>query len=76
MVVRIFVPGLEETLLDELKNILDKNVGECPVYFELETPHAYRVVTQSAEVKGVLPSDELTKTIESLLGEDSVDMEY
>ena len=76
MVVRIFVPGLEETLLDELKDILDKNAGECPVYFELETPHAYRVVMQSAEVKGVLPSDELTKTIESLLGEDSVDMEY
>jgi DNA polymerase-3 subunit alpha len=59
-----------------LKDILDKNAGECPVYFELETPHAYRVVMQSAEVKGVLPSDELTKTIESLLGEDSVDMEY
>jgi DNA polymerase-3 subunit alpha len=59
-----------------LKDILDKNAGECPVYFELETPHAYRVVMQSAEVKGVLPSDELMKTMESLLGEDSVEMEY
>jgi len=76
MVIRIFVPGLEETLLNELKDILEKNVGECPIYFELETPHAYRVVAQSAEVKGVLPSDELTKMIETLLGEDSVCIEY
>ena len=33
MVIRIFVPGLEEPLLDELKDILDKHAGECPVLF-------------------------------------------
>jgi DNA polymerase-3 subunit alpha len=76
MVVRIFVPGLEETLLLELKNILEKNAGECPIYFELETPHAYRLVAQSIDVKAVLPSEELTKSIENLLGEESVYIEY
>jgi DNA polymerase-3 subunit alpha len=76
MVIRIFMPGLETAILDELKDILDKDAGECPVYFELVTPHAFRVVTQSAEVKTVLPSDELTKTIERLLGEEAVSIEY
>ena len=76
MVVRIFVPGMEESILRDLKEVLDKNAGECPVFFELETPHAYRLVAQSAEVKGVLPSEELTKTIQNLLGENSVYIEY
>jgi len=76
MVIRVFIPGLEETILDEVKDVLAKHPGECPVFFELETPHAYRVVAQSVEVDGVLPSEELTKTIESLLGEEAVYVEY
>jgi DNA polymerase-3 subunit alpha len=76
MVIRVFIPGLEETILDEVKDVLAKHPGECPVYFELETPHAYRVVAQSVEVDGVLPSEELTKTVESLLGEEAVYVEY
>ncbi|MCX6564612.1 MAG: DNA polymerase III subunit alpha [Candidatus Aminicenantes bacterium] len=76
MVIRVFVPGLEESLLDELKDVLEKHAGECPVVFELETPHAFRVIAQSAEVGGVLPSDELTRTVESLLGEEAVHVEY
>jgi DNA polymerase-3 subunit alpha len=76
MVVRIFVPGMEESTLRDLKEILDKNAGECPLFFELETPHAFRLVAESVEVKGVLPSEELTKTIQNLLGEDSVYIEY
>jgi DNA polymerase-3 subunit alpha len=76
MVIRVFIPGLEETILDEVKDVLARHPGECPVFFELETPHAYRVVAQSVEVDGVLPSEELTKTIKSLLGEEAVYVEY
>jgi DNA polymerase III subunit alpha len=76
IVIRIFVPGLEDSLLAELRDILERNVGECPVFFELEIPHAYRVITQSVDVKGVCPSAELTKTLAGLLGEESVYIEY
>jgi DNA polymerase-3 subunit alpha len=76
VVIRIFVPGLEETVLDSLRDILEKHPGECPVVFELETPHVSRVVTQSVEVKGVAPSDAMAKAIEDVLGEDSVIIEY
>jgi DNA polymerase-3 subunit alpha len=76
VVIRVFVPGLEESLLDELKDVLEKHAGECPVVFELETPQAFRVLAQSAEVGGVLPSNELTRAVESLLGEEAVHEEY
>ncbi|MGB8951860.1 MAG: DNA polymerase III subunit alpha [Candidatus Aminicenantales bacterium] len=76
MVLRIFLPGLEESIIKELKTVLEKHSGECPVIFELETPHSYRVLAQSVSVKGVLPSEELTKNIQNLLGEDSVFIEY
>jgi DNA polymerase-3 subunit alpha len=76
LVVRIFLPGLEEATLAELKTILAGYEGRCPVEFELVTPHSYRLTAQSAEVQKVTPSEELVKKIESLLGEDSVVVEY
>ena len=48
VVVRIFLPGLEESTLAELKTLLDGYEGRCPVVFELETPHSYKLVAQSA----------------------------
>jgi DNA polymerase-3 subunit alpha len=76
VILRIFLPGLEESVFEELKEMLDKNPGKCPVIFELETPHSYRMVAQSIEIQGISPSDDLTKHIESLLGEGSVLIEY
>jgi DNA polymerase-3 subunit alpha len=76
VVVRIFLPGLEEATLAELKTVLDSHEGRCPVYFELETPHAYKVVARSAEVQRVAPTEALIKKIEALLGENSVSVDY
>ena len=75
-ILRVFLPGLEESVIRELKELLEKNAGECPVFFELETPHSYRVLAQSIEVRGVFPSEELTRGVEQLLGENSVFVEY
>jgi len=76
VVVRIFLPGLEDATLSELKAILDGHEGKCPVYFELETPRSYRLVAQSAEVQRVTPSEDLIKKVEALLGENSVSVDY
>jgi DNA polymerase-3 subunit alpha len=76
VVLRIFLPGIEETVFDELKTILEKYKGQCPVFFELEAPHSYRMVCQSREIQGVIPSEELIKDIENVLGEKSVYIEY
>jgi DNA polymerase-3 subunit alpha len=76
VILRIFLPGLEQSVVQELKELLEKNPGQCPVFFELETPHSYRVVAQSLEVRGVVPSEDLSRSVERLLGEDSVLIEY
>jgi DNA polymerase-3 subunit alpha len=76
VILSIFLPGLEESVFADLKEMLDKHPGDCPVLFELETPHSYRMIAQSIEVQGVAPSEDLTKSIESLLGEGSVLIEY
>jgi hypothetical protein len=76
MIVRIFLPGLEDSVLAELRSLLDKYEGRCPVFFELETPHAFKMLAQSAEVPSVTPTEELRKRIESLLGENSVHIDY
>jgi len=76
VVLRVFLPGIEESVFKELKEILEKSSGECPVLFELETPHSYRLMLQSVNVQGISPSEKLTAQIESLLGEDSIFIEY
>jgi DNA polymerase-3 subunit alpha len=76
VVLRIFLPGIEESVFEELKDMLDQNRGDCPVFFELETPHSYRMVVQAGEISGIALSEDLTRKIESLLGEDSVFIEY
>ena len=76
VVLRIFLPGIEESVFEELRSILDQNRGDCPVFFELETPHSYRMVVEAGEIAGVSLSEDLTRKIESLLGEDSVFIEY
>jgi len=76
VILRIFLPGIEESIFEELRGILEKNPGGCPVLFELETPHSYRMVAQSSEITSVSPSEELTRAIKNLLGEDSILIEY
>ena len=76
VVLKIFLPGLEDTIFTELKTILAKHEGGCPVLFDLQTPHSYRMVVQSIEAQSVKPSEEFIRNIENLLGEDSVLIEY
>jgi len=74
--IRVFLPGIEDSIFEELKAILAGFYGPCPVFFELETPHAYRVLVQSVDIPGVAPSEELVKQVENVLGEKSVVIEY
>jgi len=63
-------------LLEELKSLLAANRGQCPVYFELEKPLAFRLLVQSAEEEKVKPSTKLRQQVENLLGENSFYVDY
>jgi len=76
LVLRIHLPAMEESLFKDLKQVLKLWPGECPVLFELETKNSYKIVVKSIDFQGVTPSEELTKSLESILGEDSVIIQY
>jgi len=76
MILRVNLPGLESSVLQDLKNLLGENAGECPVFFELDTDNSCRLVVQSVDIQGVLPSERLTKGLEDLLGENTVFILY
>jgi DNA polymerase III subunit alpha len=76
VIIRVFVPGLEETVLEDIQAILLRHPGDCPLVFELEKPFAFRALVESPEFKTVAPADTLVKQIEALLGEDAVVIEY
>ncbi len=76
MVIRIYMPALEKSVYSELERILRSWPGECPLLFELETESSYRVVVKSVDIQGVTPAEELIESLESLLGENSVIIQY
>lgn len=76
VIVRLFLPGLEEPVLDDLQAILRRHSGGCPLVFELDKPFAFKALVESADFKTVAPTDTLAKQLEGLLGEDMVVIEY
>ncbi len=76
MVLRIALAGLEQTVFGELKTILSENPGECPVYFELETDDSGKLVVQSVDIQGIAPTDRFIRSLEDLLGENTVFIQY
>ncbi|HNQ81396.1 MAG TPA: DNA polymerase III subunit alpha [Candidatus Aminicenantes bacterium] len=75
-VVRLPARPLNEAVLQDMREVLEKSPGECPAVFELETPSGHRVVLQSPELKGVTPTDDLLTSLETLLGPDSIRVDY
>jgi DNA polymerase-3 subunit alpha len=76
MVLHIKLASMEASVFEELKNLLRAHTGNCPVFFELEADNAYQMLVQSLEVQGVDPSEDLTKVLEDLLGENTVNIQY
>jgi DNA polymerase-3 subunit alpha len=72
--VNINLSGIRENLFESLKELLARYQGKIPVYMHLDTPSKSRVHMVVGEGLYVLPSDELIKEIESLLGEDRVSL--
>jgi DNA polymerase III subunit alpha len=76
MVLRIYLPAMEPSVFDELKELLKSWPGQCPLLFELETKNSFKIVVKSIDIQEVAPTEELIKKLEILLGENSVIIEY
>lgn len=63
--------GLESSLVEDLKALLQAHPGRCRVVVEVQTPHFPNVRIQLKNIK-VLPSKELIAKLKEMLGEDKV----
>jgi len=75
-IVRLPARDFDDAFLQDMREALEKSPGECPAVFELETPSGHRVILQTPELKGVTPTDELMMSLESLLGPNSIRVDY
>ncbi|MFH1287127.1 MAG: DNA polymerase III subunit alpha, partial [bacterium] len=70
--IRINTLGVETGLLEEIKNVLNRHKGKCPVYLHFLRPSKDEIVQKLNFDFLVLPSRELISEIEKNLGEDSI----
>jgi DNA polymerase-3 subunit alpha len=69
MVIKVTTAGLETSLIQQLKKLLNENKGKCPVLFTLHTPsHGEFQLDPKLSVK---ISEDLFQELKKLLGEHS-----
>jgi len=65
-------PGMEKTLLEQLKTLLGRFPGTVPIYLRLEVPKEPSLRLKLAETFRVEPRHELLEELDQLLGEEGV----
>ncbi len=58
---------LSRGALEDIKGILHRYPGQCPVFFRTETPQGSQFLIQANGLYGVSPSEELLEEIENIL---------
>jgi DNA polymerase-3 subunit alpha len=72
LILRVDLTQTRASDLEDMRLLLSGSEGECPVYFELKTRNACRVLVQSTDIAGVHPTRDLTRALGDLLGENRV----
>jgi DNA polymerase-3 subunit alpha len=76
MILRVQLPAMEAATLSALKALLKDSEGECPVFFELSTAEGNLILVQSVDLPGVKPTENLSRQLTELLGENAVIVQY
>jgi len=69
--LRLTISSLNESLVSEVTNVLEKNQGECPVFISLLTENGNGPVLRARKLK-VSPRPQLLEALRHLLGKDNV----
>jgi DNA polymerase III alpha subunit len=69
LLLRMISPGLEDSMLDDLRRTLERHPGRCRVCQEVQTPPKGRVIVETDLT--VRPSEALFQEIEQQLGRES-----
>jgi DNA polymerase-3 subunit alpha len=69
LLVRMITPGMEESVLEELRKTLERYPGRCRVCLEVQTPPKGKVIVETD--LSVKPTAKLFEEIEQRLGRES-----
>jgi DNA polymerase III subunit alpha len=69
--IKLKTVGLEEDVLVNLKKMLEKYRGVCPVFLQFDTVHHGELAMKSTNIR-ISPSEAMLKEVENLLGKDAV----
>ena len=70
--IKIDTLGLENATLTKIKNVLEENRGDCPVFFHIETAPKCEKIIRAHSTYNIKPSDKLTDDIMRIAGHDSI----
>ncbi len=70
--VNVYLSDVEHGKLEELKKVLEKEPGKCPVFLDFAAATGEKVVMRAGRGFRVSPSAKFVKAVEALLGESSV----
>ncbi len=73
LTLKLTTAGLEESMLQDIRDVLDEHRGRIPVDFLMRTADG-EVVTVNATGARVEPSRELIEQLEGLVGESNIDL--
>jgi len=72
VMIRLSTPGLNRSLLENLKTVLSRHRGKIPVMISFWEPNGRRVSISAGRNYTVKPDDVLLKEIENLCGDGSI----
>jgi len=70
--IQLQTAGLEPKFLKEIQSVLSSHRGKTPVYLAFRDPSGKSAVVDSGQEYRVQTSDELLKSLENLVGENSI----
>lgn len=64
--------GTDDTLIDEMRDIIARSQGRCPVFFHVDTHEGEREIIQAHSCYNINPTEEIVGDLRNLLGSDSI----
>ncbi len=70
--IKLNLIGVDEQILQNLKNIISRNRGSCQVFFHLAEKNEGEKIIRAHPSFNIAPSDELLKELSRIVGKDSI----
>lgn len=64
--------GLDDSIFNQLKNVLEEHKGACPIYFHVDLKKDDEKIVRAHRTFNIQPTDDLIKKLNNLIGDNCV----